>query len=64
MKKADVKVGELYWCKVSRQLAIVRIDRKDSHAGYAGGSPGWYGTNLKTGRRIRIQSARRLRGPV
>jgi len=54
MKKADVKVGMVYLCKVGRQVTEVRLDSENPHGG-------WNGTNVKTHRRIRVKSAQRLR---
>jgi hypothetical protein len=56
MKKKDVEIGGTYIAKVSDKLTRVRID------GEAG--RGWYGTNLRTRRQVRILSARRLRRRV
>ena len=55
MKKDDVKVGGMYVAKVSDKLVTVRIDSTHSKGG-------WNATNTATGKRIRIKSARRLRG--
>ena len=55
MKKDQVKIGRLYVAKVSDKLVTVRID--STHSG-----GGWNATNTATGKRIRIKSARRLRG--
>ena len=55
MKKNEVKIGRLYVAKVSDKLVTVRID--STHSG-----GGWNATNTATGKRIRIKSARRLRG--
>jgi len=54
MKKADVKIGQTYTCKVSDKLTLIRIDSTSPHGG-------WNATNVKTGRRVRIKSAQRLR---
>jgi hypothetical protein len=54
MKKADVVIGGVYVVKVSGWETPVRIDRVSPYGG-------WEGTNIKTGRRIRIKSAQRLR---
>jgi hypothetical protein len=54
MKKADVKVGMVYLCKVGRQVTEVRLDSENPYGG-------WNGTNVKTHRRIRVKSAQRLR---
>jgi len=55
MKKNEVKVGGLYHAKVSDKLVTVRIDSSNTHGG-------WNATNTRTGKRIRIKSAQRLRG--
>ena len=55
MKKANVKVGEVYSAKVSGNVVPVRIDRENPRGG-------WDGTNLKTKKSVRIKSAQRLRG--
>ena len=57
MKKADIQVGLTYIAKVSGVLATVRITGESPYGG-------WRGTNLATGREIRIRSAARLRRPV
>ena len=54
MQKRNVKVGSTYIVKVSGTLAKVRITREHPRGG-------WYGTNLGTGREIRIRTAARLR---
>jgi hypothetical protein len=54
MQKHNVKIGSTYIVKVSGSLAKVRITREHSRGG-------WYGTNLATGREIRIRTAARLR---
>ncbi len=53
MKKRDVEIGGVYVAKVSNRLVKVRIDRDAGR--------GWYGTNLRTRREVRILSAQRLR---
>ncbi|UCC30024.1 MAG: hypothetical protein JSU86_17725 [Phycisphaerales bacterium] len=55
MKKNEVKVGGVYVAKVSDRIVTVRIDSTHSKGG-------WYATNTRTGERIRIKSAHRLRG--
>ena len=57
MKKANVEIGNIYIVKVSGKLAKVKL---------AGFSPygGWVGTNLATGREVRIKTAARLRSEV
>ena len=54
MQKHNVKVGTTYIVKVSGTLAKVRLTREHPRGG-------WYGTNLATGREIRIRTAARLR---
>ena len=54
MKKHNIKVGSIYLVKVSGTLAKVRLTREHPRGG-------WYGTNLATGREIRIRTAARLR---
>ncbi len=55
MKKDEVNVGGMYVAKVSDKLVTVRIDSTHSKGG-------WNATNTRTGKRIRIKSAQRLRG--
>jgi len=57
MQKHNVKVGSTYIVKVSGTLAKVRITREHPRGG-------WYGTNIATGREIRIRTAARLRSEV
>jgi hypothetical protein len=57
MQKQNVKVGSTYIVKVSGTLAKVRLTREHLRGG-------WYGTNLATGREIRIRTAARLRSEV
>jgi hypothetical protein len=54
MKTINVNIGDEYSVKVSGQLARVRIDAASEYGG-------WNGTNVATGRAVRIRSARRLR---
>ena len=54
MKKAEVKIGGTYTCKVSDKLTTVRIDRENPRGG-------WDATNLTTRKAVRIKSAQRLR---
>jgi len=54
MKKNEVKVGCTYVAKVSDRLVPVRIDSVHS-------KQGWNATNTKTGKRIHVKSAQRLR---
>jgi hypothetical protein len=57
MQKHNIKVGSTYIVKVSGTLTRVRITREHARGG-------WYGTNLATGREIRIRTAARLRSEV
>ena len=57
MQKQNVHIGTTYIVKVSGTLAKVRITREHIRGG-------WYGTNLATGREIRIRTAARLRSEV
>lgn len=61
MKKADVKLGCLYEARVSGALTTVRIDRECVSPQ---GRTQWVGTNVRTGREIRIRSAQRLRKEI
>ena len=54
MKKSEVKVGHVYVARVSDRLVPVRIDSVHSRQG-------WNATNTKTGWRVHIKSAQRLR---
>ena len=57
MTKAQVSIGTTYIVKVSGALAKVRLTRECEYGG-------WYGTNLATGREIRIRTAARLRSAI
>jgi hypothetical protein len=57
MKKAEVKLGGRYTAKVSDKLTTVRIDAENPRGG-------WDATNEATGKKVRIKSAQRLRGPA
>ena len=57
MKKSDVKIGGTYTAKVTNKVVQVRIDAESRYGG-------WDATNLSTGKKVRIQSAQRLRGEV
>jgi hypothetical protein len=57
MKKSDVKIGGVYTTKVTNNVVQVRIDAENRHGG-------WDGTNLTTGKKVRIQSPQRLRVAV
>ena len=54
MQKHNVQIGTTYIVKVSGKLTRVRITGQSPHGG-------WSGTNLATGREIRIRTAARLR---
>ena len=55
MKKAEVQIGETYRCKVSGNMADVRITGENPHGG-------WDGVNALTNRKVRVKSPQRLRG--
>ena len=55
MKRNAIQIGRVYTAKVSGRLTSVRIDNANPHGG-------WDATNLATGKKVRIKSARRLRG--
>ena len=57
MQKQHAHIGTTYIVKVSGTLAKVRLTREHVRGG-------WYGTNLATGREIRIRTAARLRSEV
>jgi hypothetical protein len=57
MKKNEVKVGSAYLAKVSDKVVPVRITGMSGHGG-------WDAVNEATGKKVRIKSAQRLRGPV
>jgi hypothetical protein len=57
MKRQDVQTGSTYIVKVSGVLAKVRLTAESPYGG-------WRGTNLATGREVRIRSAARLRRPA
>lgn len=57
MQKQNVKVGTTYIVKVNSTLVKVRLTCEHDRGG-------WYGTNLATGREIRIRTAASLRGEV
>ncbi|MEN6537122.1 MAG: hypothetical protein ABFD89_25930, partial [Bryobacteraceae bacterium] len=54
MKKSEVKIGGVYIAKVTDKLVQVRIDAESRHGG-------WEGTNLATGKKVRIKSPVKLR---
>jgi hypothetical protein len=55
MKKSEVKIGGVYTAKVTNKIVQVRIEAESRYGG-------WDATNLETGKKVRIQSAARLRG--
>ena len=57
MLKKDVRIGGIYVVKVSGRLVRVRIELEHPFKG-------WTGTNLATGRRVRIKPAAKLRREV
>jgi hypothetical protein len=57
MKKSEVKIGRAYTAKVTNKVVQVRIDAESRYGG-------WDATNLATGKKVRIQSAQRLRAAV
>ena len=57
MKKNEVRIGGQYLAKVSDKVVSIRIDAESRHGG-------WEATNLATGKKVRIKSAQRLRGPA
>jgi hypothetical protein len=70
MKSGEIKVGGVYWCKVSGTIVPVKVmnthgkgyTRYDAVGRYAGRvSSGFTCQNLKTGRRFQTRSAARLR---
>jgi hypothetical protein len=54
MKASQVTIGDEYSVKVSGKLARVRLTSTSPHGG-------WNGTNVATGRDVRIRTAARLR---
>ncbi len=57
MKKSEVKLGRVYTAKVTNKVVQVRIDAESRYGG-------WDATNLATKKKVRIQSAQRLRAAV
>jgi hypothetical protein len=57
MKKNEVKIGGVYTAKVTNKVVQVRIDAESRYGG-------WDGTNLATGKNVRIKSPTRLRAAV
>ena len=54
MKKDEIEVGQAYTAKVSGNLTTVVIETVSPHGG-------WDAINTRTGKRVRIKSAQRLR---
>lgn len=54
MKRSEVQIGHVYTVKMSNQVVQVRIDSENRHGG-------WDGTNLATGKKVRIKAPQRLR---
>lgn len=54
MKKNQVELKQIYIVKVSGAETKVRLDAESPHGG-------WVGTNLATGRQVRIRTAAKLR---
>jgi hypothetical protein len=57
MKKSEVKIGSVYTAKVTNKVVQVRIDAESRYGG-------WDGTNLETGKKVRIHSPAKLRSAV
>ncbi len=57
MKKNEVKIGRVYTAKVTNKVVQVQIDAESRYGG-------WEGTNLATGKKVRIKSPTRLRAAV
>jgi len=55
MRRDEVQIGKVYLAKVNGKLTQVRIDAESRYGG-------WDGTNLATGKKVRIKSPQRLRG--
>jgi hypothetical protein len=55
MKNKDVKIGGVYYAKVSEKVVKVRIEGESRYGG-------WDAKNLATDRSVRIKSGQRLRG--
>lgn len=56
---SDVNLGDVFLAQVSGKIVKIRIDTP--HEDFRGSIRGWDGTNLDTGRKIRIKSAAKLR---
>jgi len=57
MKKSEVMIGKLYTAQVSGRIVPVKITGVSPYGGYNA-------VNEATGRKIRVRSAARLRGPA
>lgn len=57
MKRSEVKIGSLYLAKVAGVLSPVRLTAESSYWG-------WYAINERTGRKILIRSAAKLRREI
>ena len=66
MKASQIVIGKVYIVKVSGDLVRVRITSSRFIASWNGQTKasGWLGTNLATGREIKIKSAQRIRYEV
>jgi len=61
MKAKQVEIGKCYWARVSGQVVPVRVTNRVIDFN---GRTRWHAINTKTGRRVYIRSAARLRGEV
>ncbi len=57
MKKDQIELGGTYLATVTDKVVSVRLEAANPHGG-------WDATNLATGKKVRIKSAQRLRGPA
>lgn len=72
MKKDEVKIGGVYEVRLHGVLTKVRIEEATEHRNWVGAASSgnrrtmthWSATNLRTGRRIVIKSAAKLRREV
>ena len=53
--ETNVEVGKTYVARISGRHVLVRIDHEAEYG------PGWWGTNLTTGRRVRIFNGQGLK---
>jgi len=58
MLDKDVNIGEVYTCKISNRVVLVRVTRSALRC------KGWMACNLRTNREIHIKTAGRLRHHV